>query len=64
MREMISISLNILLLTSLIFPSDKKVLVEIFTNSHFVLCPAAHSTMDAYLQTPNSEKVEYIYYHM
>lgn len=45
--------------------SPKKVLLEIFTNSHCPICPAAHSAIDAYLQNGQyKEQVNFIYYHM
>lgn len=43
---------------------DRKVLVEIFTNSHCPHCPAAHNVIDDYLSGPNGDKISYIYYHM
>ena len=43
---------------------DRKVLVEIFTNSHCPHCPAAHNVIDDYLGGPNGDKISYIYYHM
>lgn len=44
---------------------QREVLVEIFTNSHCPLCPAAHNVMEQYLNTnPNANKINYIYYHM
>ncbi|MBT8380845.1 MAG: hypothetical protein KJO59_00655, partial [Ignavibacteria bacterium] len=43
---------------------ERKVLVEIFTNSHCPLCPAAHNVLDNYLAGPNGDKISYIYYHM
>jgi len=43
---------------------ERKVLVEVFTNSHCPLCPAAHNVIDNYLTGPNGNKISYIYYHM
>ncbi len=44
---------------------QRKVLVEVFTNSHCSLCPNAHNTIDNFLNTsPNADKINYIYYHM
>ena len=44
---------------------QRKVLVEVFTNSHCSLCPNAHNTLEDYLNnSPNSNNVNYIYYHM
>lgn len=45
--------------------NQRKALVEVFTNSHCPLCPAAHNTLDNYLMnSPNSGNINYIYYHM
>jgi hypothetical protein len=43
---------------------ERKVLVEVFTNSHCPLCPAAHNVLDNYLAGTNGDKISYIYYHM
>ncbi|MBU1094897.1 MAG: Omp28-related outer membrane protein [Bacteroidetes bacterium] len=44
---------------------DRNILIEVFTNSHCSLCPAAHNTIDSYLaSSANAEKVTFIYYHM
>ena len=43
---------------------DRKVLVEVFTNSHCPLCPAAHNVINNYLAGPNGNKISYIFYHM
>jgi len=43
---------------------DRKVLVEVFTNSHCPHCPAAHNVIDDYLAGPNGEKISYTFYHM
>ena len=43
---------------------ERKVLVEVFTNSHCPLCPTAHNTIDNYLSGPNGNKISYIFYHM
>ncbi len=43
---------------------ERKVLVEVFTNSHCPLCPAAHNVIDNYLAGPNGNNISYIYYHM
>ena len=58
--------LIILLLFSsiLIAQEERKVLVEVFTNSHCSLCPAAHNVIDNYLAGPNGNKISYIFYHM
>jgi hypothetical protein len=45
--------------------APRKVLLELFTNSHCPLCPSAHSTIDAYLQNGlYKNQVTFIYYHM
>ena len=55
----------VLIFTSMLFAQEsRKVLVEVFTNSHCPLCPGAHNTLDNYLAGPNGEKISYIYYHM
>ena len=48
----------------LLAQEERKVLVEVFTNSHCPLCPAAHNVIDNYLAGPNGNKISYIYYHM
>ena len=65
MRKLFIKVCTILLFGSLLFAQeDRKVMVEIFTNSHCPLCPAAHNVMDNYLMGPNGNKVSYIFYHM
>ena len=56
----------LLVLFSVTIPGqqDRKVLVEVFTNSHCPHCPAAHNIIDDYLGGPNGNKISYIYYHM
>jgi Outer membrane protein Omp28/Secretion system C-terminal sorting domain len=56
----------IFLFSTLILPQEQRyVLVELFTNSHCPLCPPAHSTLDSYNQnSPNADKINYIFYHM
>jgi thiol-disulfide isomerase/thioredoxin len=56
----------ILLLPAFLFAQEeKKVLVEVFTNSHCSVCPAAHNTLSSYDQnSPNADKINYIFYHM
>ena len=58
--------LVVLLLFSsfLLAQEERKVLVEVFTNSHCPLCPAAHNVIDNYLAGPNGDKISYIFYHM
>jgi hypothetical protein len=48
------------------FPQEeRKVLVELFTNSHCSLCPDAHNTLDNYVNSSgNGDKLSFIYYHM
>jgi hypothetical protein len=59
------LALVMLLFSSALFSQeDRKVLVEIFTNSHCSLCPTAHNIIDNYLAGPNGDKISYIYYHM
>jgi thiol-disulfide isomerase/thioredoxin len=65
MRKLFIKVCTILLFGSLLFAQeDRKVMVEIFTNSHCPLCPAAHNVMYNYLMGPNGNKVSYIFYHM
>jgi Secretion system C-terminal sorting domain/Outer membrane protein Omp28 len=45
--------------------APRKVLLEIFTNSHCPLCPSAHLAIDSYLQNGlYKDQVTFIYYHM
>lgn len=54
----------IFLLSSLAMAGQRKVLVEMFTNSHCVLCPPAHNALKSYASTsPNAGNIRYIYYH-
>ncbi len=56
---------TVLIFSSILFAQEqRKVLVEVFTNSHCPLCPAAHNTLDNYLAGSNGEQISYIYYHM
>ena len=65
MRFPVIIISSILIFASMLFAQQqRKVLVEVFTNSHCPLCPGAHNTLDNYLAGPNGEKISYIYYHM
>ena len=43
---------------------ERKVLVEVFTNSHCPLCPPAHTIMENYINGPNGDKISYLFYHM
>ena len=65
MKLITFLTLFILLFRSFLFAQEeRKVLVEVFTNSHCPLCPAAHNVIDNYLSGPNGDKISYIYYHM
>ena len=56
---------SMLFLTSLhSFASERKVLVEVFTNSHCTVCPGAHAALNSYAAgSPNASRVRYIFYH-
>lgn len=55
----------ILFFIAVIFGADKKVLIEVFTNSHCPLCPPAHSAIESYLQNgAHKDEVNFIFYHM
>jgi hypothetical protein len=58
------ISVITLFTLSLSAQEERKILVEVFTNSHCPLCPAAHNVIDNYLAGPNGDQISYIYYHM
>ncbi len=60
----ISVFFMLMFTSTLFSQEDRKVLVEIFTNSHCSLCPTAHNIIDNYLAGPNGDKISYIYYHM
>ena len=64
MKNIILAIILISLTTSFVFAGEKKVLVEIFTNSHCGQCPIAHTALDNYLGTANKDKIEFVYYHM
>lgn len=65
MKFMKNILLILSLFSCILFAQeDRKVLVEVFTNSHCSLCPAAHNVIDNYLAGPNGDKISYIFYHM
>jgi hypothetical protein len=54
----------VFLMISTLSAGERKVLVEMFTNSHCGICPSAHSAINAYASTsPNAARVRYIYYH-
>jgi hypothetical protein len=60
-----NILIALLLFSSILLAQeDRKVLVEVFTNSHCPLCSAAHNVIDNYLSGQNGNKISYIYYHM
>jgi len=60
-----NIVIMFLLFAGILQPQEeRRVLVEVFTNSHCPLCPAAHNVIDNYLAGPNGNKISYIYYHM
>ncbi|MFA8341475.1 MAG: T9SS type A sorting domain-containing protein [Rhodothermaceae bacterium] len=47
------------------YAGEKRVLIEVLTNSHCPLCVPAYSAIDSYLSNgQNKTKVDYIYYHM
>jgi hypothetical protein len=47
------------------YGSDKKVLIEMLTNSHCGVCPGAHNTIKNYLNTSgNADRINMIFYHM
>jgi thiol-disulfide isomerase/thioredoxin len=58
----------ILLITPILFSfaqEEKKVLVEVFTNSHCPLCPPAHNVIEDYTaDNPNKDKISVVFYHM
>lgn len=65
MKTFSTIFLSIFITFTVAAQEQREVLVEIFTNSHCPLCPAAHNTIDNFLNTsPNADKINYIYYHM
>ncbi|MBK8944161.1 MAG: Omp28-related outer membrane protein [Ignavibacteriae bacterium] len=64
MKKINVILILLFFISAKVFSSERKVLVEIFTNSHCPLCPPAHSAIDNYLQSSNGSKIEFIYYHM
>ena len=50
--------------STLLAQEERKVLVEVFTNSHCPLCPPAHNVISNYLSGPNGDKINFIFYHM
>ena len=57
-------ALSFLLTSTISAQEERKVLVEVFTNSHCPLCPPAHNAVENYLSGPNGNKISYIFYHM
>lgn len=65
MKKLVKIFIVVLIPLSLAFSQqERKVLVEVFTNSHCPLCPSAHTAIDNYLTGPNGDKINPIFYHM
>ncbi|HSP88691.1 MAG TPA: T9SS type A sorting domain-containing protein [Ignavibacteriaceae bacterium] len=65
MKKILKIFILVLLPFIISFSQEeKKVLIEVFTNSHCPLCPPAHSIIDNYLVSPNRGKINFIFYHM
>ena len=63
--KIFSYMLILILMCGAMFASQRKVLVEVFTNSHCPLCPPAHSAIESFIQKdPNNDHVTYIFYHM
>ncbi len=65
MKNLFKIFIIVLIPLCLVFSQEeKKVLVEVFTNSHCPLCPPAHNAINNYLAGPNGDKINFIFYHM
>jgi thiol-disulfide isomerase/thioredoxin len=66
MKNVFHLLSMVILITALSFgQNQKKVLVEMFTNSHCPLCPPAHAALYAFEDKDTSSKhVSFIYYHM
>jgi hypothetical protein len=65
MKHLILLVIVLLNFTSLLFAQEeRKVLVEVFTNSHCPSCPNAHNVLEAYLAGSNGAKISFIFYHM
>lgn len=65
MKYLKIIVLSFIFFTSILFAQEeRKVMVEVFTNSHCPHCPAAHNVIDNYLAGSNGDKISYLYYHM
>ncbi|MFA5834201.1 MAG: Omp28-related outer membrane protein [Bacteroidota bacterium] len=49
---------------SLLYSGERRVLVEMFTNSHCTVCPGAHAAINSFRSTSaNANRVRYIFYH-
>ncbi len=49
---------------SVLSAAERNVLVEVFTNSHCTVCPAAHAALSSYASSsPHASRVRYIFYH-
>jgi hypothetical protein len=59
-----SIFVFLLFSLTLFAQEQRKVLVEVFTNSHCPLCPPAHTILENYINGPNGDKISYLFYHM
>ena len=65
MKHTILLIIVLLTFTSILFAQEeRKVLVEVFTNSHCPNCPNAHNVLGAYLAGSNGAKISFIFYHM
>ncbi len=65
MKFWLNIILIVLLISFSLFAQEqRKVLVEVFTNSHCPLCPPAHEAIENYLHGANGNKISYLFYHM
>jgi Secretion system C-terminal sorting domain/Outer membrane protein Omp28 len=65
MKYLIVFAALLFIITSTISAQEsRKVLVEVFTNSHCPLCPAAHNAVENFLAGSNGDKISYLFYHM
>jgi hypothetical protein len=66
MRNLTKIFLIVIILSNIFYAQEeRKVLAEVFTNSHCPLCPPGHNALESYKQSsPNADNINYIYYHM
>jgi len=54
----------LLMTVSILYSGERKILVEMFTNSHCPVCPPAHAALNSYTTTSaNASRVRYIFYH-